>query len=171
LPIFLWFSACSGTDAIEGDAWQWLDPPPHSHSFILVDSNDFPRQPIRMQELPEVAITLRESRSRTAADASSPGARATTTSGAHGRFLLSTTNAPFVSDLVLGAQHSECEAARKVFRHRSFFPHHSVTVVLVCPGLPGSDFGPLKRGIEFPAGVPPRLPPDGSRNGRTPPQR
>jgi hypothetical protein len=132
LPILLGLTACSGTDAIEGNAFRWLDPPPQAHSFILVDSNAYP-QPMRMQELAEVAVTLRESQARTAADASSPGVRATTTSGAKGVFVLSTTNAPLVSDLVLDARHSGCEAARKVFRHHSFFPHHSVTVVLVCP--------------------------------------
>jgi len=132
LPLFL--ASCSGTDAIEGQVSQWSDPPPQAHSFILVDSNAYP-QVIRMWDLDQAGISLGEARPRAAGGSSSPGVRGTTTSGAKGVFSLSTTNAPFRSDLVISAEHEGCKGARQSFRHLSWFPHHSVAVVLVCRGL------------------------------------
>ena len=133
-PLLLALASCSGTDAIEGQASQWSDPPPNAHSFILVDSNDYP-QVIRMWNLDQVAVTLGEAQPRTSAGAPPPGARGTARSDAQGVFSLSTTNAPFSSELVIRAERAGCEGARQSFRHLSWFPHHSVAVMLVCRGL------------------------------------
>ncbi len=132
LPLLL--ASCSGTDAIEGRVSQWSDPPANAHSFILVDSNDYPGV-IRSWNLDQTAVTLGEAHPRASAGAPSPGARGTTRSDAQGIFSLSTTNAPFHSELVISAEHEGCEGARQSFRHLSWFPHHSVAVMLVCRGL------------------------------------
>lgn len=133
-PLLLALASCSGTDAIGGRAYQWSDPPANAHSFILVDSNAYPR-PMRMWNLDQAAISLAEVPARVAGGASSPGVRGTTTSGAEGMFALSASNAPFRSDLVISAEHAGCEGARQSFHHLGWFPRHEVAVVLVCPGI------------------------------------
>ena len=131
-PLLLALSSCSGTDAIEGRMYQWSDPPANAHSFILVDSNDYPR-PMRMWDLGQAAITL--SAAPEPGSSSSRGARGTATSGAEGLFSLSVPNAPFRSDLVISAEHAGCEGVRQSFHHLGWFPHHEVAVILVCPGI------------------------------------
>lgn len=132
LPLLL--ASCSGTKAIEGQVFQWSDPPPNAHSFILVDSNDYPGV-IRMWDLDQAAITLEEAPARAASDSSSPHVLGATRSDAKGVFVLSTRSSPFRSDLRISAEHAGCEGARQSFHHLGWFPHHEVAVVLVCRGL------------------------------------
>lgn len=132
-PLLLALASCSGKDAIEGQVSQWSDPPANAHSFILVDSNAYP-QVIRFTELGQAAVELGEFPPRTSAGVPSFRAYGAAFSDTQGAFSLSTPKAPFRSELVIYAQHEGCEAVQQSFRHLSWFPHHSVAVVLVCRG-------------------------------------
>ena len=117
--------SCSRTISVTATVDSWTSPPPGSKSFVLIDSNNYPR-PMRLHDLGGATVSLTTS--------AALSRDVNVISGSDGSFRASARSSLFGNDLVTVSA-GGCNTARQVFRDigRS---RYSLNAVLVCPNSP-----------------------------------